>query len=153
MDLQLQGKRAVVTGASRGIDLAIATALASEGVEVALSARDPQALEEARSRLGDLSGRVIVVPADTTNDDSVRRLFDAAGAELGGIDVLVNAAATPAIGGRSNDLEELVDDDLRHEVETKVLGYLRTARAAAPHMRANGWGRIINISGLGARQT
>jgi NAD(P)-dependent dehydrogenase (short-subunit alcohol dehydrogenase family) len=68
-------------------------------------------------------------------------------AALGGIDILVNAAATPATGA------PFTDDDLEHEVNVKVRGYLRCARAVAPQMAERGWGRIVNISGLAARQT
>jgi NAD(P)-dependent dehydrogenase (short-subunit alcohol dehydrogenase family) len=73
--------------------------------------------------------------------------------ELGGVDILVNAAAQPGGASPARGLAELADDDLRTEIETKVLGYLRCARAVAPSMSARGWGRIINISGLAARQT
>jgi NAD(P)-dependent dehydrogenase (short-subunit alcohol dehydrogenase family) len=70
---------------------------------------------------------------------------------IGGVDILVNSAATPWSAGRPTDFWSTTDDVVRDEVEVKVLGYLRTARAVAPHMVAQGWGRIINISGLGAR--
>src|SRR5947209_19192925 len=70
---------------------------------------------------------------------------------LGGVDVLVNAAARPASAGPVPPLAELTDDALRVEFETKVLGYLRCARAVAPLMAAQGWGRIVNVSGLNAR--
>jgi NAD(P)-dependent dehydrogenase (short-subunit alcohol dehydrogenase family) len=72
--------------------------------------------------------------------------------ELGRIDVLVNAAARPAGGSPIPPLAELADDAVLTEVDTKVLGYLRAARAVAPHMAARGWGRIVNISGLNARR-
>ena len=73
-------------------------------------------------------------------------------AEFGGVDILANSAATPWSAGATRDLAGTTDDVLRDEVEIKVLGYLRTARAVAPHLVAQGWGRIVNISGLGARQ-
>ena len=72
-------------------------------------------------------------------------------AGLGGVDILVNAAARPSGNAPIPSLAELTDDALREEVETKVLGYLRTSRAVAPHLIAQGWGRIINVSGLAAR--
>jgi NAD(P)-dependent dehydrogenase (short-subunit alcohol dehydrogenase family) len=67
--------------------------------------------------------------------------------QLGGVDILVNAAATPATGA------PFTDDDLEREINVKVRGYLRCARAVAPQMVERGWGRIVNISGLAARQT
>jgi NAD(P)-dependent dehydrogenase (short-subunit alcohol dehydrogenase family) len=71
--------------------------------------------------------------------------------EFGGVDILVNSAADVASATGRKSLQDLADDDLRLEVETKVLGYLRCARAVAPHLVEQGWGRIINISGLAAR--
>jgi NAD(P)-dependent dehydrogenase (short-subunit alcohol dehydrogenase family) len=137
MDLSLSGKRAVVTGGSRGIGFAIADALAAEGAEIALLARDPD--------------RLAAAAADTTDDKAVRTAITHVAEDLGGVDILVNNAATPAGAAAPRDLADLVDDDILAAFDTKVLGYLRTARAAAPYMIAQGWGRIINISGLAAR--
>jgi NAD(P)-dependent dehydrogenase (short-subunit alcohol dehydrogenase family) len=152
VDLQLTGKRAIVTGASRGIGLAIADTLATEGADVVLVARGSAALDAAAQRVARPGRRALALAADTTDDASVRAMVAAAAGELGGLDILVNAAAQPAGPGASAPLARLADDDLRTEVETKVLGYLRTARAVAPYLTAQGWGRIINISGLAARQ-
>ncbi len=153
MDLQLRGKRALVTGASRGIGRATAVRLAEEGADVALLARDPVALTEVAGSLVAFGARVLVVPGDTTDDAAVRAAVASVVAEWGGVDVLVNAAARPASSGPVPALADLSDDALRAEVETKVLGYLRCARAVAPHMVAQGWGRIVNVSGLNARRT
>ena len=150
MDLRLSGKRAVVTGGSRGIGFAVARALTAEGVDVAIVARDAGALDDARVRIG---GRTLAVPADATDDAAVRAAVARTVAEFGGVDILVNAAAQPADPAKPTALAGLDDDDLRTEIETKVLGYLRFARAVAPHMIERGWGRIVNISGLNARRT
>jgi NAD(P)-dependent dehydrogenase (short-subunit alcohol dehydrogenase family) len=152
VDLQLTGKRAIVTGGSRGIGYAAAAALVTEGADVALVARDGAALDDAADRLSGHGRRVLAVVADTSADDSVRAMVARVVAEFGGVDVLVNAAAKPASPGPVPRLADITDDDLRAEVETKVLGYLRCARAVAPHMVEQGWGRIVNISGLAARQ-
>ena len=151
MDLFLGGKRAVVTGGSRGIGFAIAEALSAEGAEIALLARDPDRLAAAAARLRARGGRVLALSADTTDDKAVRTAIAHVAEELGGVDILVNNAATPAGASAPRDLADLVDDDILAAFDTKVLGYLRTARAAAPSMIAQGWGRIINISGLAAR--
>jgi NAD(P)-dependent dehydrogenase (short-subunit alcohol dehydrogenase family) len=151
MDLYLNGKRAVVTGGSRGIGFAIADGLAAEGAQIAIVARDPDRLAAAAARLGRRGVRVLPLSADTTDDKAVRHAIDRVAAEFGGVDILVNNAATPASGSAPRDLADLVDDDILAAFDAKVLGYLRTARAAAPHMIAQGWGRIINISGLAAR--
>jgi NAD(P)-dependent dehydrogenase (short-subunit alcohol dehydrogenase family) len=152
VDLQLTGKRAVVTGASRGIGFAIADTLAAEGADVVLVARDQAALDAAAERISRHGHRVLALAANTTDDAAVRAMIMNVADQLGSVDILVNAAAQPARPGAARPLTELVDDDLRTEVETKVLGYLRTARAAAPYMIEQGWGRIINVSGLAARQ-
>jgi len=148
MDLELTGKRALVTGGSRGIGLASARVLAAEGAEVALLARGAEAVERAAADLAGQSGRTVIgVAADTGDDDSVSAAVAAVVEGLGGVDILVNAAATPNTGA------PLQEDALESEINVKVRGYLRTARAVAPLMVAAGWGRIINISGLAARQT
>jgi NAD(P)-dependent dehydrogenase (short-subunit alcohol dehydrogenase family) len=153
MDLQLTDKRAIVTGGSRGIGLAIAHALAAEGTDVALVARDERRLAEASQRLQEHGRRILALSADTTSDASVREAVAHTVTEFGGIDILVNAAAEPAGPGVPRTLADLPDDFLLAELDTKVLGYLRCARAAAPHMVQQGWGRIINISGLAARKS
>ncbi len=151
MDLHLAGKRAIVTGASRGIGLATATALAAEGAAVALVARGAADLDAAAAALTATGATAVALTADTRDDASVRAMVEAAVAALGGVDILVNAAAQPSGNAVVPALADLPDDALRAEVETKVLGYLRTARAVAPHMAAQGFGRIINVSGLAAR--
>src|ERR1700749_999954 len=137
MDLELTGKRAVVTGGNRGIGLAVARALAAEGCDVALVARDKEALGAARESLAAASGRT--VPAAVT-------------AELGGADILVNAAAR-ANTGAVVGIDGFDAAEFGEQVNVKVLGYLRCIRAFVPHMRAAGWGRIINVSGLAARSS
>jgi NAD(P)-dependent dehydrogenase (short-subunit alcohol dehydrogenase family) len=151
MDLGLTGKRAIVTGASRGIGRAVADRLAAEGAHVALVARGVEELEATAAGVRRHGTSVLVQPADTTDDDAVRAMVAAVAGAFGGVDVLVNAAARPASSTPVPALADLTDDALRAELETKVLGYLRCARAVAPHMVTGGWGRIINVSGLNAR--
>ena len=99
MDLELTGKRAVVTGGSRGIGLAIARALAAEGCDVALVARDAAALDGAAQALAAASGRTVIgVPCDTGDDESVAAMAAEVKRRLGGADILVNAAAQPNTG-------------------------------------------------------
>ncbi|MEU9309623.1 SDR family oxidoreductase [Streptomyces sp. NPDC048256] len=147
MDLQLDGRRAVVTGGSRGIGFAVARALAAEGADVALVARNGEALEKAAAQLAaDSRGRVIAVAADTGDDTSVAEMARTVVEQLGGVDILVNAAARPNSG-------TIAEEDFETEINVKVRGYLRTVRAFAPLMREQGWGRVINIGGVAARQT
>ena len=175
MDLELKGKKAVITGGSRGIGKAIALELAKEGVDIVIAARDLDALDLAardiapamgsmhvsaqafgpgrRARRYDLSGihrRLVAVRADTTIDEDVQTLIEIAAEELGGVDILVNNAAAPGglVGG---GLAHANTDDLLTDINTKVVGYLRCAKAAAPYMQRAGWGRIIIIGGMAAR--
>jgi NAD(P)-dependent dehydrogenase (short-subunit alcohol dehydrogenase family) len=154
MDLQLTGKRALITGGSQGIGLAVAHALAAEGVDVVLAARSPDTLAKAAAEVAERSGRrAVPVVADTGDDASVRALVARAVEELGGIDILVNNASNQTIGGGFPGLAETTDEIFWGDVNVKVVGYLRTARAVAPHLIEQGWGRIINVGGLGYRQT
>jgi NAD(P)-dependent dehydrogenase (short-subunit alcohol dehydrogenase family) len=148
VDLELTGRRALVTGGSSGIGLAIARSLAAEGADVALVARGEEALGRAAQQIADESGRrVIWAVADTGDDAAVSAMVASVTSQLGGVDILVNAAATPATRA------PFTDDDLERELNVKLRGYLRCARAVAPQMVERGWGRIVNISGLAARQT
>ena len=156
MDLQLKGKAAVITGGSMGIGKAAALELAREGVNVAIAARRMPLLEEAaadlRRLLGDVpgAGRILPVAVDTTNMDSVSAAMAQAAEAFGRIDILVNNAAHPGGLVRS----ELADADpqgLLQDIDIKVVGYLRCAKAVAPIMRKQGYGRIINIGGLTGR--
>ncbi len=155
MDLQLKGKRALVTGGSKGIGKAVARALLLEGADVALLARHEQTLLDAVSELAlQTGGDVIAVVADTTDDEQVRHAVAVAARQLGGtIDILVNAAAEVAGYSAPPKLEEIAGDAFHREMDTKVMGYIRCAREVVPGMRAAGWGRIVNISGLAARQS
>jgi NAD(P)-dependent dehydrogenase (short-subunit alcohol dehydrogenase family) len=102
-------------------------------------------------RLG-AAGRVLAVRCDTGDDASVRAMVDAVVAGLGGVEILVNAAARPNTGGVVG-IGSFDEAEFSEQVNVKVLGYLRCIRAVVPHMRAAGWGRIVNVSGLAARST
>jgi len=155
MDLELKDKRALVTGGSRGIGKAVALALAREGADVALLARDATRLAGAAAEIAAATGRrVVPVVADTSDDAQVARAVAEAMQQLGGgIDILVNAAAEPGGYAAPPTLGEITGDFFQREMDIKVMGYLRCAREVVPHMKKAAWGRIVNISGLAARQT
>jgi NAD(P)-dependent dehydrogenase (short-subunit alcohol dehydrogenase family) len=150
VDLQLEGKRAVVAGASRGIGKAIARRLALEGCDVAIGARSEGPLNATAAELAKETGRkVIGVPVDTLEIESVRRFISRSAEQLGGIEILINCAAR--VGGARGDVETVSFDDVLHDFNEKVVGALRCAQEAVPHMKKAGWGRIVNISGSAAR--
>jgi len=154
MDIKLLGKRAIVTGGSRGIGKAIARTLAEEGVSVVISARGKEALDATADELTNETGSIVAgVVADTGSDESVRNLISEAENILGGVDILVNCAARP--GGQSTvpTLSGVTTEEFNDHMNVKVMGYLRCAREVAPLMTEQGWGRIINISGLASRST
>jgi NAD(P)-dependent dehydrogenase (short-subunit alcohol dehydrogenase family) len=154
MNLELTGKTAIVTGGNRGIGKAIAHELAGEGVDVVIAARSRDALDQAAAELAEETGRKIVpIVVDTGADESVKAMVEQAAAALGRIDILVNCAAQPGGQAAPPKLGEITDDAFYADVNVKVMGYLRCAREVAPHMIRQGWGRIINISGLAARST
>ncbi len=154
MDLQLNGRRALVTGGSKGIGRAIARQLALEGVDLVVAARNAADLDIAVRELAAETRRKIVgLTLDTQDDGSVRALVAGTVAALGDLDILVNAAAKPGGQTPPPKLAKITNDLFWDDVDVKVMGYLRTAREAAPHIAVGGWGRIINISGLAARQT
>jgi NAD(P)-dependent dehydrogenase (short-subunit alcohol dehydrogenase family) len=148
MDLDLTGRRALVTGGSRGIGKAVAAALTAEGATVTICGRTAATLQAAAAELG-----AHAVVADTGSDESVRALVASATAAMGGVDILVNAAATPGGQARPPTLAEITTEAVWADVNVKVLGYLRCAQAVAPGMIDASWGRIISISGLAARST
>lgn len=157
MDLQLQGKAAFITGGSMGIGKAAALELAREGVHVAIVARRISHLEEAATELraalaplGDAAGRVLPIAMDVTDTASVEAAMAQAHEAFGRLDILVNGAAHPG-GLVRSELEHADPQGLLQDIDIKVIGYLRCAKAAAPYMRRGGFGRIVNIGGLTGR--
>jgi NAD(P)-dependent dehydrogenase (short-subunit alcohol dehydrogenase family) len=153
MDLELTGKLAVVTGGSRGIGKAAARALAREGADLALIARDLETTRRTADEIAAATGRrVEALSADTGNDATVRTAVERIASAFGRIDILVNAAAQPGGQAKPPALADITDEHFWADMNVKVMGYLRCAREVAPHMVRQGWGRIVNISGLAARQ-
>lgn len=152
MDLGIRGKRALVTGGTRGIGYAVVCELAREGVEVALCARDEAAAKTTAAEIASVTGsRVIGLRADTGVAEDIEKLVIDATAALGGIDILINNAARVGGTGGPDSLAELNEPMLQGDFNVKIMGYLRCARAVTPQMALAGWGRIINMDGMAAR--
>ena len=147
MDLDLKGKSVLVTGGNRGIGLAIATAFAEEGANVAICGRDQVALDAAEAKIAAKGVKAKAVVADLFTASGCVQAVQAPVDAFGGLDVLVNNASTAVSG----NIETLDDDKLMERLNGKTLGYMRCCRAALPHLRSSGHGRIICIGGVAAR--
>ncbi|MDP6367168.1 MAG: SDR family oxidoreductase [Nitrospinota bacterium] len=150
MDVGLKGKRAIVTGASRGIGRECAIELAGEGARVCVTARDEGLLEKAVADINAAGGEGMSVSADLTTLDECKKVVDAAAGKFGGVDILVNCAGA-AKGG---DILDIDVDLFTDALSLKTYGYIRLSKLVIPHMQKNSWGRIINIAGgAGANPT
>ena len=144
MDLQLDGKVALVTGGSAGIGKGIARVLAREGADVAICARRKDVLEAAADEIRRETGRkVLALPADLTRKDDAEDFVKGAARHFGRIDVLVNNAGS-APGGV---IESIDEDGWMEGLQLKFMGYVRCLKAALPIMRAQGGGRVVNLIG------
>jgi 3-oxoacyl-[acyl-carrier protein] reductase len=143
MDLGLAGKTAIVTGGGSGLGFAIASTLLREGANVAIAGRRGGVLQEAAERLAVL-GPVIAVPTDVREPSQVASLVAVTVARFGGLQILINnaGASMPAT------FDALDEADWRAVLDGKFYGYLWCIRAALPHLRQAGWGRIVNVGGL-----
>ena len=143
MDLELRGKAALVTGASRGIGRAIALALSGEGCDVALVARGQETLREAEREVAALGVRTAAIVADVTVAGDVERMVAETVRQLGRIDILVNNA-----GGSFPD----DDDGWQAAFHANIEAAVRATRAAVPHMRAQGGGSIVHVASIWGRE-
>ena len=143
MEFGLKGKRAIVTGGNRGIGRASALELAREGAKVCVTARDERLLESVAKDLNKAGGEGMFVSADLTSMDGCKRVVDAAAEKFGGVDILINTAGA----AQGTDVLDIDTELLSEALGLKTYGYLRLAQLVIPHMKKNGWGRIVNIAG------
>jgi 3-oxoacyl-[acyl-carrier protein] reductase len=145
MDLGIEGRVALVLGASRGLGRAIAVALAGEGTRIALAARSADALEETAVAIG---SDAVALAVDTGDADSVAALPGRVREALGPVEILVlNTGGPPAGGALEHDVDEWLD-----AYRSLVLAPLILARECVPGMRERGWGRIVNVSSTSIRE-
>src|SRR5512146_1180227 len=144
MELGLIGKRALVTGASSGIGKSCALELAREGVHVACIARNQQRLAGVVDEIDAMGGEAFWLSTDLSTEAGCHEAMDAMIERWGGIDILVNVAGAAQQADILTELTTaLIDDGLR----LKTYSYLTLSQLAFPHMKAQNWGRIVNIAG------
>jgi NAD(P)-dependent dehydrogenase (short-subunit alcohol dehydrogenase family) len=146
MDLGLEGRVALVTAGSRGIGRGIADELAREGASVAICARGKAGVDEAVIALGDLGVPALGIPADASRAEDVEEVVRATVDAFGRLDILVNNAGEARYG----HMWDTPDEDWAASLDVNLMSAVRFTRAAVPHMRRQGGGRIINISTVGA---
>lgn len=149
MDLELRGKVAVVGGASRGIGFATARLLAAEGARVVMVARREGPLNDAAERVrAETGSEILAVPADIRTSADCERIIDSAVAKFARLDILVNNDGAPPLGM----LSEFDDAAWDRAVQQNLMSVVRLTRRAIPHLRASGFGRIVNITALSVLQ-
>jgi NAD(P)-dependent dehydrogenase (short-subunit alcohol dehydrogenase family) len=146
MDLDLKGKVAIVTGASRGIGREVALTLSKEGMHVALVARDSVLLSSLKAEIDAAGARAFAISQDLRAPDGAAACVAEAVRTFGQLDLVVNNAGDTKRG----DFFELTEDDWERGFSLKFFGYVRMTRAAWPHLRKSG-GSIVNIIGSNAR--
>lgn len=147
MSGKLEGKVAIVTGASSGIGEATAIALAQEGAKVAVAARRADRLEHLVQRLQENGRQAISIVADVADEAQARDMISKTNAEFGRVDILINNAGVMLLGS----IDGADTEDWRRMVNTNVLGLMYATHAALPTMKAQGEGHIVNISSVAGR--
>ncbi len=144
MDLGISGRRAAVAGASRGLGLAVATALAAEGAQVAICGRQRESVESAAT-----AHDLVPLVADVSTVEGASEFVRAARDALGGVDILIaNAGGPPP--GRFADVSD--PSEYARAFELNCLSTIAMCREAVPAMQAEQWGRVVAITSLAARQ-
>lgn len=148
MEVRLDGKSAIITGASKGLGLAMATEFAASGANVAILARDPGGLAEAKATVeATASGKVATFACDVSKADQVTKTYDAVVKAFGQVDILVNNAGT----SRAMPSMDITDEIWQEDLDLKLFAAVRFTRLVWPGMKDRKWGRIINVLNLGAK--
>src|SRR5690348_10160278 len=148
MDIRLDGRSAIVTGGSKGLGFAIASAFAAAGADVAMLARGREALEAAQGTLAATAkGRIIGVACDVAQATDLRAAYDAAMGAFGKVDIIVNNAGKSETGA----FESVTDETWQADLDLKLFAAIRLSRLVLPQMKQRRWGRIINVLNIGAK--
>ncbi|WP_042351034.1 SDR family NAD(P)-dependent oxidoreductase [Bacillus massiliigorillae] len=143
MDLGLQGKVALITGASKGIGLETALHLVREGAMVAICARNEDNLQQAAAMIKDQTGiEVLYIKADITKEEECKKVVNQTAEHYGRLDILINNAGTSS----ANPFETVETDLWQHDLDLKVFGAIHCSKAALPYMRRGGQGAIVNVT-------
>ncbi len=148
MDIRLDGRSAVITGGSKGLGLAMATQFAASGADVAILARRPDVLEEAKDTIAKTAkGHVAAFACDVSKPEEIAAAFAQAMEALGRVDIVVNNAGT----SRAMPFMSITDAMWQDDFDLKLFGAIRLTRLAWPHMIERRWGRVINVLNIGAK--
>ena len=144
MDIRLDGKTALITGGSDGLGRAMANKFAASGANVAILAREPGRLEEARQEIADSAAgqaRVEAVSCDVTDPAQIKAAWERVTGSLGAVDILINNAGASAVG----PFVDITDEMWQADLDLKLFAAIRLSRLALPGMAEQKWGRIINV--------
>src|SRR4051812_8471113 len=149
MEVRLDGRSAIITGGSKGLGLAIAQEYAASGADVAILARDPGALAEAKSQIeaGAPGRKVAAISCDVSKGDAIRRAYDEVMSAFGKIDIFVNNAGQSTRGPS----ETITDEQWQYDFDLKLFAQVRFCRQLFPPMKQRKWGRIISVLNIGAK--
>ncbi len=148
MDVRLDGRSAIITGASKGLGLAISQQFAASGADVAVLARRPDVLAEAKGVIAEKArGRVATFVCDVSKADDIRRTYDAVMSAFGKVDIMVNNAGT----SRAMPSDQISDEIWQEDLDLKLFAAIRFCRLVMPQMKERRWGRIINVLNIGAK--
>ncbi|MBN8871830.1 MAG: SDR family oxidoreductase [Rhodospirillales bacterium] len=148
MDVRLDGRSAIITGASKGLGLAMAQTFAASGAEVAMLARAEAGLQAALETIPPADrGRVATFACDVSRAEDVGRTFEAVTARFGKVDILINNAGQ----SRAQAFDTITDDIWQEDLDLKLFAAIRFTRLVWPGMKERKWGRIINVLNIGAK--
>lgn len=148
MEVRLDGRSAIVTGGSKGLGLAIAKEFAASGADVAILARDPATLADAKGLIQQgAKGKVAAISCDVSKMAPIQAAYDQVMSEFGKIDIFVNNAGQ-SIRGPS---EELTDEMWQADLDLKLFAQIRFCRLVFPQMKQRKWGRIMSVLNIGAK--